>query len=256
MLTAIDHVILASADPDLAVAQLEQELGLSATGGGRHEAQGTFNRLIWLGDSYLELMGVFDRDLAAESWWGRHVSGLLDSSPAAYAGLALASDDLQADVARLRAQGAPIGEPTEGERRRADGEFVRWSIARPPDVDHELGLTFLIEHDASAAEWRAADREARAVEVHPLGGPARLARVELPVTDMRRSMMRVHRDLGVAFRPSLAGGGARDGTVGRQTLRLVRAAVSRPPTIVLRGGPQNREAQLLGCRFMIDAVSG
>jgi hypothetical protein len=256
MLTGIDHVIVASADPDLAAGELERGLGLRATGGGRHEAHGTFNRLIWLGDSYLELMGIFDRVLAADSWWGRHISDLLDAGPAAYAGLALATDHLDADVSQLRAQGAPIGDPTAGERRRPDGEVVRWSIARPPDVDHELGLYFLIEHDTNAAEWRPADREARAGDVHPLGAPVRLARLELPMTDMRRSTMRVHRDLGVAFRPSLVGGGARDGTVGSQTLRLVRAAAGRLPTVVLRGGPQDREADLVGCRFRIEAASG
>lgn len=256
MLTGIDHVIVAAADPDLAAAELEEVLGLRATGGGRHEAHGTFNRLIWLGDSYLELMGVFDRRLAAESWWGRHISDLLDGAPAAYAGLALASDDLDADVALLRDQGALIGDPTAGERRRPDGELVRWSIARPPDVDDELGLYFLIEHDATAAEWRPADRAARARDVHPLGAPIRLARVELPVTDMRRSTMRVHRDLGVAFRPSLAGGGARDGAVGGQTVRLLRAAAGRLPTVVLRGGRQDRETDLLGCRFRLEAAPG
>jgi hypothetical protein len=133
---------------------------------------------------------------------------------------------------------------------------VRWSIARPPDVDPELGLTFLIEHDTTAAEWRPADREARARQVHPLGGPVRLARVELPVTDMRRSTMRLHRDLGVAFRPSLAGGGARDGTVGDHTLRLLRAGPGRLPTVVLRGGPHGREVELLGCRFRIEPATG
>jgi hypothetical protein len=254
MLTAIDHCIVATPDPDRAAAELEHMLGLRAGGGGRHEAQGTFNRLIWLGDSYIELMGVFDRRLAAESWWGSHIGRLLDEGPAAYAGLALASDELAADVSVLRGQGAPIGDPSPGERHRPDGEVVRWSIARPPDVDQELGLTFLIEHDTTAAEWRPADRAARAREVHPLGGPVRLARVELPVADMRRSTMRLHHDLGVAFRPSLAGGGARDGTVGSQTLRLVRAAPGRLPTVVLHGGTQTREADLLGCRFTIEAA--
>ena len=40
------------------------ELGIAFTGGGRHEAWGTFNRLAFLGDTYLELIGVFDRALA------------------------------------------------------------------------------------------------------------------------------------------------------------------------------------------------
>ena len=38
-------------------AELEASVGLGATGGGRHPGQGTVNRLVWLGDSYLELIG-------------------------------------------------------------------------------------------------------------------------------------------------------------------------------------------------------
>src|SRR4051794_14420685 len=56
MLIGIDHVVLATENPDDAAATLEQTLGVSATGGGRHDASGTMNRLVWLGDSYLELI--------------------------------------------------------------------------------------------------------------------------------------------------------------------------------------------------------
>src|SRR5689334_4616094 len=78
MLLGIDHLVLAVADPDAAAAELEAKLGLTSGGGGRHEAMGTFNRLIWLGDAYLELVGVFDRELALESWFGRPVVESLD----------------------------------------------------------------------------------------------------------------------------------------------------------------------------------
>ena len=71
MLLGIDHVVLAADDPEAAAAELETRLGLVASGGGRHEALGTFNWLVWLGDAYLELLGVFDRELAAGSWLGR-----------------------------------------------------------------------------------------------------------------------------------------------------------------------------------------
>lgn len=252
MLGGLDHLIIACADPDEAAGELEQRLGLRATGGGRHAAHGTFNRLVWLGDSYLELMGVFDRALATDSWLGRPVSRMLDEGPAAMAGMALASDDLATDVERLRAQGSPIGEPTAGERLRADGDVVRWSSARPPGIDAELGLLFLIEHDTGAAEWRPADRAARAEEVHPLGTPVRLALVEAPVSDIRAATMRLHRDFGVAFRPSLAGSGARDGALGSQTLRLVRRAAGSLPMILLRGGRQRREVEMLGVRFVLE----
>ena len=51
MFIGIDHLVIAVADPDYAATQLELEVGLKATGGGRHKTLGTFNRLVWLGDS-------------------------------------------------------------------------------------------------------------------------------------------------------------------------------------------------------------
>lgn len=248
VLTGIDHVIVACRDPDAAARAIESALGLRAAGGGRHDAHGTFNRLFWLGDSYLELMGIFDADVARTSWWGAHMLRLVSGAEAAYAGLALASDDLTADVARLRGRGSPISDPIAGERLRADDELVRWAIGRLPAPDPELGLVFLIEHDTGAAEWRPADRTARAAEVHPFGGPARLLRVELPAGDVGASTLRLLRALGLQFRPSLGGGGARDSSIGVQTLRLRRGG---QPTIVIGGGTAPVAQDVLGCRWEI-----
>ncbi len=254
MLLAIDHLIIAVADPDTAAAEIEATLGLSATGGGRHDAHGTFNRLIWLGDSYVELMGVFDRALAAQSWWGAHMASLLDGAPARYAGLALATDDLDSDIERLRGQGAPILDAVAGERTRPDGDVVRWRIGRLPEPDPDLGLAFLIEHDSSSAEWRPADREARAEQVHPVGTGGRLARIELPVQDAGATTLRLLRQLGMQFRPSLVGRGARDTSIGNQLLRVTPSASGRGPTIAIRAGGRPQEAEILGCRWVIDPV--
>ena len=151
MLTGIDHVILGVADVDAAAADIEAKVGLRAGPGGRHDVHGTHNRLIWLGDSYVELMGVFDAVLAAESWWGRHLLRVLSAAPAGMAGVVFASTDLDADIALLRSRGSPISEPAPGERVRLAGDVVRWRIGRLPEPDPDLGLTFLIEHDTGAA---------------------------------------------------------------------------------------------------------
>jgi len=251
VLSGIDHVILACADPPGAAAELEALLGLAATGGGRHDAHGTFNRLFWLGDSYIELMGVFDADLAARSWWGAHMSRLLEMRSASYAGLALASDDLESDVARLRGQGAPISDPVPGERLRPDGEAVRWRVARLPQPDPDIGLCFLIEHDSGAAEWRPEERAARAAQVHPLGSAGRLARLELPVSDVRTATLRLLRELGLQFRPSLAGSGARDASLGSQTLRV---SGGKRPVITVRAGTAARRVEALGCDWELVPV--
>lgn len=245
MLAGIDHIIVAVGDPEDAAAQLQSVLGLRATAGGRHDAHGTYNRLVFLGDSYIEFMGVFDAAIAADSWWGAHISALLSSAAAAYAGLPLTSDDASADYDRLHGLGSTILEPQAGERLRPDGDVVRWRAARLPEADPDLGLAFLIEHDRSSAEWRPADSAARAAEVHPLGSPARLIRVELPVKDVRAATLRLLRQLGLQFRPALAGRGARDAAIGAHTLRVSPAAAR--PRFTLRAGTESRDVELLGC---------
>ena len=254
MLTAIDHVLIACVDPDHAATEVEAAVGVRASAGGRHLAHGTFNRLIWLGDSYIELMGVFDESLAASSWWGRYALSVLERG-GGFMGIVLASDDLAVDADRLRKAGSVLGEPEPGSRTRPDGRVVRWTIAHEPVPDLDLGLLFLIEHDPSGAEWTQDERAERATMSHPLGGPVRLERVEVPVASTQRATMRVHRDVGVAFRPSLAGAGARDGAVGRQTLRLFPAAQKDPPRVVVRGGPLGREVDLLGLRWQVEPAS-
>src|SRR5215217_8663351 len=126
MLTGIDHVIIAADDPDVAAGRLEVELGLLPGGGGRHQGVGTFNRLVWLGDSYLELVGVFDADVAEAGMFGRHINSVLATAPNGFAGVALATVDLAATVSQLHGMGSPIADPLDGERLRPDGRVVRW----------------------------------------------------------------------------------------------------------------------------------
>ncbi|MEO5940053.1 MAG: VOC family protein [Candidatus Limnocylindrales bacterium] len=202
MLLGIDHIVLAAEDPDATAAELEAGLGLAATGGGRHDGLGTFNRLIWLGDAYLELVGVFDRDLAEQSWLGRPV---LDSL-AGGGGLvtwAIAVDDM-AGALRWSPPDGGLSGPFDGERLRPDGRFVRWRLARPEAVS--ATAPFLIEHDATGAEWTPDERVARADERHPLGGRVRLAGVELATSSPAVAAGRLRRLLAAAVEP--AGRGA------------------------------------------------
>ena len=184
MLLGIDHLVVAVRSVEAAAAIVERDLGLAVTGGGRHEAMGTYNRLAFLGDTYLELIGVFDRDLVRSSGSFAVARAALDQLDARGEGLAtyaLAVDDVAAEVSRLRSAGSPVGDPVPGSRRRPDGEVVRWTCAFP-----ELGPErppFLIEHEAAGSEWGDAVRAARAAFRHPGGGAVRLASLELPAPD-------------------------------------------------------------------------
>lgn len=200
MLLGIDHLVIAVHSPEAAAELLERDLGLAVTGGGRHEAMGTYNRLAFLGDTYIELIGVFDAGLVRSSRVfavGNASLAHLEGHGEGLATYALATDDVEGDVARLRAAGSPIAEPIAGSRLRPDGEVVRWVTAFP-----ELGperAPFLIEHESVGAEWCPEASAWRATFRHPAGGRVRLATLELPVADAVVAAREYGSVLGITF---------------------------------------------------------
>ena len=254
MFLGLDHLVIAVTDPDDAAAQLERMLGLAATSGGRHDALGTFNRLVWFGDTYVELMGVFDRALAERSWIGEPTLRLLAIS-GGLATWAIATDALEADLAALRAAGSDLGDSIAGERRRADGAVVRWRVATP----YPLGPSeppFLIEHDPASAEWTSADRAARSAWAHAIGGPVRLEVLELAVDDVNRTRQRFGRTAGLRFRPSLSGSGSRDADVGLQIIRLRPRRGGSGSAVIRLAAPvrEDRVVDLVGCHWVMRAA--
>jgi len=247
MFIGIDHLVVAVADPDEAATELAATLGLEPGDGGRHDRLGTYNRLLWLGDTYLELIGVFDASLAATSWVGAPALRAIEAG-GGLATWAISSDDIEADVAMLRTRGSLLSEPVTGERVRPDGRVVRWRLAAGERLDPDRP-PFLIEHDPSAAEWTPDERGLRA------DGAGVLDVLELAVDDVDRTSQAFLRTVGLRFRPSLAGGGARDADIGAQRVRLRPArgaTVTAPATIHLRTraavtGP----VEALGCRWQL-----
>ena len=251
MLLGIDHLVIAVRDPDAAAAVLERDAGLAFTGGGRHEAIGTFNRLAFLGDTYLELIGVFDRERVLSSVTfavGRASVALLDEGREGLATYALATDDVAGDAVRLRAGGSPIGEPVAGSRVRPDGGVVRWLTAFPPVGSGEP--PFLIEHKYTGAEWGAEARAARAAFRHPVGGRVRMTSLELPVADPVETAEAYGRVLGVAFSE-----GWRT-AVGEQAMVLRGAAPFDLPVVRLEAEPGTPPLDLIrfGIRWARDAA--
>ncbi len=240
MLLGIDHLVIAVRDPDLVAEDLADALGLAWTGGGRHDVMGTFNRLSFLGDSYLELIGVFDEGLVEANPQlavGAAALAVLQARREGLATYALATDDIAADVAALRTAGSWIGSPVPGSRVRPDGEVVRWITAFP-----SLGPEappFLIEHEPQGAEWGDAARAARGTFRHPVGGRVRLASVEIPVADVAGTGSRYATEIGLRFDGS---GGAR---LGDQRIRL-RPADGGPPVVSLAAEAGTPELDVIG----------
>lgn len=116
-----DHVLIAVDDLDAAAARLLDLHGLASVAGGRHAGHGTANRIVPLGDAYLELVAVVDPDTAATSDFAAWVRGRA-SADGRLLGWCLRSDDVSADAERL-------GLATQDlERPDADGNSLAWVL--------------------------------------------------------------------------------------------------------------------------------
>jgi len=102
----LDHVIYGTSDLDAASARMHA-LGLEVRPGGVHEGQGTHNRIVPLGATYLELMAISDRDEAAAHPFGGRVLARIDAGDGLI-GWAVRVDDVDAVARRLGTRVATI----------------------------------------------------------------------------------------------------------------------------------------------------
>lgn len=181
----LDHVILAVRDLDAAAATLKARFGLDSHFGGEHPGFGTANRIVPLGDAYLELFGVVDHEAAAGSPVGTWL-GLQLQQGEHLLGWCVRSDDVEAVAARL---GLIV---QAGVRRLPDGSDVHWRSAGMDVALAEPWLPFFItwqdmaQHPARSRDVRH-EIEVRGVRWVELGAAPRdrlrewLGGAELPV---------------------------------------------------------------------------
>jgi hypothetical protein len=254
VIRAIDHLVIATADPDAAAAEVEASLGLAVTGGGRHPGRGTFNRIAWLADgSYLELIGVDDAGAAGADPIGAAVVRELDAHGGGLATWALREDGIQGAAGALAALGS-FGPARHGSRTLADGDVVEWWTALPR---RELGpdsTPFLIEHAYAGEEWSHAALEAHAAFAHPIGSPVSLARLDIAAADPPAAAAAIHEDLGLDF---WAVADLAVAEVGPHVIRFVpRREMAVPAVVTLAAAVETpRTAELLGLRFDVERAA-
>lgn len=121
MSLAVDHLVLCVRDLDEAVEELEG-MGLASLPGGRHQGHGTANRIVPLGDAYLELVTVVDAADAVSSPFGSWVSGKAREGLAIDA-VCLRTHDLDELCRQLGLESKAMS------RTRPDGVELRWRLA-------------------------------------------------------------------------------------------------------------------------------
>jgi hypothetical protein len=254
MIRGIDHLVIACHDPDAAAGELEAGLGVSCTGGGRHEQSGTRNRIAWLADgAYLELIGVTDGERARHSPVGAAALRTLEEHGGGFVTYALRVDDVEEAASTLRAGGASFGPIAHGTRIRDDGERVEWWTALPTAPLAPTAPPFLIQHAYAGAEWDRAALAERARFVHPIGSPVLLARLDVAAAEPPALAAVLHEELELDFW-AVADLAVAD--VGSHVLRLVPRREMAVPAVITLGAHVEAPltVELLGLRFDVERV--
>ena len=160
---AVDHVLIGTDDLDLAAVAIEARYGLASVAGGRHPAWGTANRIVPLGDTYLELVAVADPEIAAGTPFGRRVAAAPSGQPI---GWAVRTDSIEAVGRRL---GLPV---VSGSRAAPGGTLLTWSSVGVDVAMGESGLPFFIQ-------WGAQTPFPGATRIRHPAGSGRLKRISL-----------------------------------------------------------------------------
>lgn len=182
MLRCVDHAILAAGALDAAANDYEQLLGFAVSAGGRHPGAGTHNRLIVLDPEYVEIIA---RLPATPLGPMSPVTPMFARAPGPI-GFALGSDNIDADVAAIRARGVTVSGPFDGRLDGATGTRRGWRTARIDSADLGIEpwrLPFLIQHDSEGSERLRHIAAPDGPRRHPIGA-LRLDHVTVAMRDL------------------------------------------------------------------------
>jgi glyoxalase-like protein len=138
----IDHVLIAVVDLAAAAREMEEHYGLASIEGGRHPGWGTANRIVPLGETYLELVAVVDEAEARQSVFGSWVASGTNISGRPI-GWAVRTDDIE-DVGRRL--GLPV---RAGSRLTPNGDRLEWRAVGMEEAAADGSLPFFIEWGAA-----------------------------------------------------------------------------------------------------------
>jgi len=166
---AIDHIVLPVTNLAVAAAEFESQYGLASIEGGHHPSWGTANRIVPLGNAYVELVAVVDPEAAAHATFGTWIATATPGQPL---GWAVRTDAIEAVGRRLRLPIVP------GSRVAPGGELIAWRGVGVDAATSEPGLPFFIQ-------WGAGVPFPGHAPVRHPGGPARLKRLSVNMDPSR-----------------------------------------------------------------------
>jgi hypothetical protein len=142
LLENLDHILLGTPELQAGIDFVQTHTGVRATFGGVHPGRGTQNALLSLGDRrYLEIIAPDPVQPGVKNPIASNLHSLKEPQ---LIGWAAHPGSVTAFAEKLRAAGIKCDGPTQGSRKRPDGQFLKWQIVSLADTASGL-LPFFIE---------------------------------------------------------------------------------------------------------------
>lgn len=171
---SFDHLVLFLNKPEEAIANLNL-MGIHAVKGGRHQSWGTYNTLTYFGLSYIEFLGIENSAIAMQQEENRLITQIVEQLAEAKqegpARIAIRTNDIEKLASKFKEDGVKVYGPLPGERVRADGVIIKWSLLFPEASANELCLPFFIQWEKSDGERLEELDEQGLLDSHFIGKP-------------------------------------------------------------------------------------
>ncbi|WP_054704276.1 VOC family protein [Bacillus sp. JCM 19041] len=151
-----------------------QNKGFHTVYGGRHEKRGSYNTLLHFGLSYIEFLGIDDKELfdqvgAKDVAYSPFSSIARDRFSEGFAKMCIRSNNLDQLAKHFKEKGLKTNGPVPLSRKRPDGKLLEWSLLFVGEEQSELPLPFFIDWHETDEERETGLREANVIGSHKDG---------------------------------------------------------------------------------------
>lgn len=166
-----DHTVHYVNDLSDAIRIFEDH-GLRAFHGGSHKQWGTYNALSYFDLTYIEFLGIEDRELATKADPSNLVvKDSLTNLPdhESLSRVAIRTDDIDQTAELLRLQGLDLSPIIDGRRLNAQGQWIEWRMMTIHGDFRGLVYPFIIQWKGTDEERLTKLTETGVIQPHPVG---------------------------------------------------------------------------------------
>ncbi|WP_051291406.1 VOC family protein [Fictibacillus gelatini] len=169
MKLALDHIVYFTNDAEKKIEEM-RERGLHAAMGGRHETWGTYNGLCYFGLTYVEFLGLENREMAEQETDNLLIRQLLHDLPKREGPgqIAIRTNAIKELNKRLIEKGLKTT-IVPGARKLPDGTLLEWKLLFIQGSFENLPYPFFIDWEQRDDDRLEELKRRKNIADHPLG---------------------------------------------------------------------------------------